>query len=533
MDRTIISLVFFLLLLAGCQRGGEKTYEQNNTPDKEYVTVKGRMFVDTAGRQVILHGINVINKNPETGYVCALDEEIYRKLHLWGFNIVRLGIIWDGLEPEPGKYNEEMFKCLDRNIAWAKKYGIYVLLDMHQDLYSVKYSDGAPLWATLDEGKPNYKGEIWSDAYLISPAIQTAFDNFWKNAKAPDGTGIQDHYAALWKTIARRYADNPVVIGYDIMNEPFPGSGAEKYVQAMVLAYGQWLAETTGKNPGGEKELLALWNSPEGKMKVMETLKDTNVYKRVLFATLPLSKIFEEGPLHRMYSRVGRAIREVDTNHILFLEHNYFCNPGVPSRIKIPITGKDGTPDRKVAYAPHGYDLLLDTKAYLLADNNRVDFLMNVVDQTSHRLNIPMLVGEWGAFHSMDSAFYRHGKFIVDKFMKMKNGETFWCYFDGIEKYTFFNILDRPYPLAVNGTLKEYSYIPGEKVFSSSWVSSGTIKQPSLFYIPRVTPGDAIDINIVPEGKGFQISFTGSQQGAVISVAPARQEGERKITIRY
>lgn len=56
-----------------------------------------------------------------------------------------------------------------------------LILDMHQDLYSRKFDNGAPLWATLDDGAEHVTGTIWSDAYLMSPAVQRAFDNFWQN----------------------------------------------------------------------------------------------------------------------------------------------------------------------------------------------------------------------------------------------------------------------------------------------------------------------------------------------------------------
>lgn len=58
----------------------------------------------------------------------------------------------DRLEPEPGVYNEDYLKEIDERIQWAEQNNLFVVLDMHQDLFSVKYSDGAPEWATLDEG---------------------------------------------------------------------------------------------------------------------------------------------------------------------------------------------------------------------------------------------------------------------------------------------------------------------------------------------------------------------------------------------
>lgn len=514
------------LLLAGI------TACTTGTHFSPFLRVEGNAFIDSAGREVVLHGINVINKDPGTKYLCSIGEEVYEKMHSWGFNVVRLGILWDGLEPEPGKYDEEMFRCIDRHIAWARKYGIYVLLDMHQDLYGEKYSDGAPRWATLDEDLPHQTGAIWSDAYLLSPAIQRAFDNFWRNAPAPDGKGIQDHYADLWKKIAARYAREPVVIGYDLMNEPFPGSQAEQYVQAMIGAYGQWLARTTGKMLS-EKELVAMWSSPEGKAKVFESLQDTAVYKQVLHSILPLTRMFEQGPLNDFYTRVGRAIREVDTHHILFLEHNYFCNPGVPSQLVIPRTAPDGGRDPLVAYAPHGYDLLVDTRDYDKASAARVAFLFGQIEKTAQRLNVPVLVGEWGAFHSRKDVFVEHARLITGMFAKMKASETFWAYYEGIEEYPFFRVLQHPYPKAVAGKLKSYSFDPEKRVLKVTWEENGQILEPSLFYVPGVTTGDAVNIELLPEGDGFAFRFLPDGKGAVLNVIPQKETGKRTLKISY
>ena len=45
-------------------------------------------------------------------------------------------------------YDEAYLQGVDQRIEWAQKNNIYVFLDMHQDLYSVLFSDGAPEWAT-------------------------------------------------------------------------------------------------------------------------------------------------------------------------------------------------------------------------------------------------------------------------------------------------------------------------------------------------------------------------------------------------
>ena len=40
----------------------------------------------------------------------------------------------------------------------------------------------------------------------------------------PGGVGLQDRYAAAWRHVAERFRDDPNVLGYDLLNEPWPGT---------------------------------------------------------------------------------------------------------------------------------------------------------------------------------------------------------------------------------------------------------------------------------------------------------------------
>ena len=119
-----------------------------------WVTASGTQFLDASGKLLLLHGLNVANKSPEEGYVGDLTPKDFATIRSWGMNCIRLAILWDGLEPQPGHLDKAYLDRIAQRVAWAKAQGLYVLLDMHQDLYSVKFSDGAPAWATLDEGQP-------------------------------------------------------------------------------------------------------------------------------------------------------------------------------------------------------------------------------------------------------------------------------------------------------------------------------------------------------------------------------------------
>jgi len=77
---------------------------------------------------------------------------------------------------------------------------------------------------TLDkEGNPEIKScqkNKFID-YYYSPEAANLFERlYYKNAK----DSLQDAFVAYWKRVAQRFAENPYVIGYDPINEPFPSN---------------------------------------------------------------------------------------------------------------------------------------------------------------------------------------------------------------------------------------------------------------------------------------------------------------------
>ena len=100
------------------------------------------------------------------------------------------------------------------------RHDITSLLDFHQDLYNERFEgEGWPDWAVIDDGLPAEPKLGFPGNYLGMPALSRAFDHFWAN----DG-GLQDCYAAAWAHVAERFKANRNVLGYDLMNEPWPGS---------------------------------------------------------------------------------------------------------------------------------------------------------------------------------------------------------------------------------------------------------------------------------------------------------------------
>ena len=169
-------------------------------------------------------------------------------LKSWGFNSVRLPMHYDlytlPVEKEPVKekntWLEKGFQLTDSLLKWCKANNIYLILDLH----------AAP-------GGQGNQLEI-SDRDSTKPSLWDSEDNRKKTV-------------ALWKKIADRYKDEPMIAGYDVLNET---------------------------NIGFEDPV-------NDRMGLNEKKNE---------------------PLARLLKEITKAIREVDNNHIIIIEGNGFSN---------------------------------------------------------------------------------------------------------------------------------------------------------------------------------------------------------------
>ena len=365
------------------------------------VRVSGKSFTDESGKPFVPFGINMVCKDKERNYIGDYSSKDFEFLREKGFNLIRLGLQWAACEPEPGEFSDVYFNAIDKIIAMASKADIPVFLDMHQDLYGVKFEDGAPLWATIDEGYDHVRTELWSESYLVSPAVQHAFDNFWNDAKAPDGIGVRTHFINLWKYIAGRYADNPYVVAYDVLNEPFPGSDGVKV--AMILS------------------------EFEGESGSLSSLSDEGAIMELIGRILPITKKFEEEILNPFYNLVARAVRSVDTETIFLFESNYFANAGIPSFVR-PALDESGNVIKNQAYAPHGYDILVDTDEYEQGGSERVDLIFGSLLSKAESMDVPCFIGEWGCYPNASKSQKEQALHLLNVFKNAGVGQTYFDY---------------------------------------------------------------------------------------------------------
>jgi hypothetical protein len=239
------------------------------------LNTKGHWFLDTAGRRLMLRGVNVSGASkvpfaPDgatyrlekffdhrdvsfVGRPFPLDEadEHFSRLKHWGLTTLRLLITWEAIEHTgPGIYDAAYLDYLEKIVKKAGEHGIQLFIDPHQDVWS-RFSggDGAPGWTleavgfNLENLHPtgaaivhaiagkNYPRMIWAtNTYKLASA--TMFSLFFAgDIYAPktliDGQPVQgflqSHYIAAIQQVSKRLCGQSHVIGYDSMNEPSNG----------------------------------------------------------------------------------------------------------------------------------------------------------------------------------------------------------------------------------------------------------------------------------------------------------------------
>jgi endoglucanase len=164
----------------------------------EFIRARGRRLVVGAGdKEIVLRGFvfgNYVWNNPSLPPTDHHDESDFARIKAWNANAVRFLLNYQLFEDDsnPYSYKQTGWDWLDRNIAWAKKNGIYLILNMH-------YPQGG--YQSLGQGNA-----LW------------------------DVPSNQARLKALWKAIAARYEDEATIAGYELLNEPNTSKGKNQWI---------------------------------------------------------------------------------------------------------------------------------------------------------------------------------------------------------------------------------------------------------------------------------------------------------------
>jgi endoglucanase len=231
-----------------------------------FVTIRGHDLIGPDGKVLHLRGVNLGGWLVPEGYMLGFskaiapwqirqvfkelvgteaDNAFWRRWHdtfitrddiryigATGMNIVRVPFDYRLFTPEeyPGTWVGIGFELLDRVVEWSREAGLFVLLDMHAA------PCGQNPW-NVDYGNPY----LYEDPACLSRTVE------------------------IWRRIARHFAQNRAVIGYDLLNEPAPPEGDNR--QLLLDAAYEKIA-TAIREVDGNHLLFAASAQPEASSEI-------------------------------------------------------------------------------------------------------------------------------------------------------------------------------------------------------------------------------------------------------------------------
>lgn len=104
------------------------------------IKIRGKWFVDDLDRVITFRGTNAVMKEspwvPNLKYNDMTNLTQVLNLKKWGFNVVRLGLMWSGVMPAKDAINHTYLDEMASIVDTLGQNGIYVILDLHQDMLS-------------------------------------------------------------------------------------------------------------------------------------------------------------------------------------------------------------------------------------------------------------------------------------------------------------------------------------------------------------------------------------------------------------
>lgn len=205
-----------------------------------FVQARDARLVDGSGRELLLRGVGLGNWMLPEGYMWGFGkgaespreiEELVARLigeesaiKFWesfresfiteadiqriaasGFDHVRLPINSRVIQDESGEPIEAGYAMIDRLIRWCRTHRLWVLLDLHG-------APGGQTGTNIDDS-PRNRPELFMEPHYRQLTLR------------------------LWRDLATRYADETVVLGYDLLNEPLPNEWQHIYAEELIDLY--------------------------------------------------------------------------------------------------------------------------------------------------------------------------------------------------------------------------------------------------------------------------------------------------------
>ena len=198
-------------------------------------------IVDNLGRERIFHGVNVIYKSKpwhptidSFNYTQSFNDDDITIIKNMGLNVIRLGVMWPGIEPIKGLYNMTYLNLMKSIVKKLEKNNIFVLVEFHQDALSEYFcGEGLPDWAVQNSNFPlpiglpyNKHGKPTREDCLSKKwwKYQFSYEASMMYQKLYTDETLINSFLGYWNIVAETFKNSDNVIGYEIINEPWAGN---------------------------------------------------------------------------------------------------------------------------------------------------------------------------------------------------------------------------------------------------------------------------------------------------------------------
>jgi endoglycosylceramidase len=146
---------------------------------------------------------------------------------------------------------------------------------------------------------------------------------------------------------------------------------------------------------------------------------------------------------------------------------------------------------------------------------------------------MPVLLGEWGAYHSKSQQMVKTASHAVGLIEKLNFSNTYWAYYEDIDQYPYFTqSLVRPYPMRISGSLISYHYDRESGVLECSWNESDQIVEPTLIFVPDMNRFSEECIKIKPESDKIYAKAIPESNSGYLLINPVG-ETKRELTMEF
>jgi hypothetical protein len=286
--------------------------------------------------------------------------EHFQRLSNYGFNLLRLTVTWEAVMHEgPGVIDTAYLNYLSSLVDIAAEFGLYVIIDPHQDVWSrFTGGDGAPWWTldaagfVTDSDRLHQTGCAFVD-HLQNPndpppkmiwptnygklATATMFTLFFAGDKYAPGVNVdetysksngyfgvneplsmqqflQKYYLQFIDVVAEKVKNKSNVIGFNSMNEPSNGYAGIKDLagRTMPMPFGVSHSYFDGMRLGcGETLRCQYYSAPF----MYHSTKEIN----------PDGLLAWKTPAHDIWKQVGVYSINSDTEKIELNRPHYFA----------------------------------------------------------------------------------------------------------------------------------------------------------------------------------------------------------------